>query len=219
MPELAAEARQRVQVGGALDRRAADAKQEALLAARRFFTATNEEACIRPLAIQLGYLGASAQVDVSSQGQVRVRCQGDVAVPEEGARSARDGDYVRGTRLPFPIDGPDCKYSALFDPRSFFDALGGAFIVFADANSQAILFLRLLQERGAAGANAMLFDKVRRWIESASSEAPAEFGVRAWSAYLACVREGSFFFLSMSSLQSVCRHLPGYSSSKTWQAF
>ena len=35
---------------------------------------------------------------------------------------------VRGTRLPFPADGPSCKYAALFDLRPAFDALRDAFV-------------------------------------------------------------------------------------------
>ena len=58
-PELPAEARQRFRVGQEVNRESERAKQEALLAARRFFTVANEEVCIRPLAVRLGYLGAA----------------------------------------------------------------------------------------------------------------------------------------------------------------
>ena len=43
--------------------------------------------------------------------------------------------YVRGTREPFPMLGPACKYMALFDDRPMFDALRLAFLVQADPHS------------------------------------------------------------------------------------
>ena len=206
LPELAAEARRHVQVASLLESQAGHAKMEALCAARGFFCVANEEVFIRPLAIRFGYLMAGVHVDIGINGQVSLRLHQDAASLGEGASSAQDNNgYVKGTkRLPFPIGGPDCKYSALFDSSPVFDSLREAFIVFADRGSRATLFLHCLQEQGLSDRHESFFGKLQQWIDTASPlEAPVDFGVRAWSAYLACVRKVSYLF-SVDELLAVC---------------
>ena len=204
-PGLAAEARQCAQISMDSNRIANNAKQEALSAARRFFVVANEETCIRSIAIQSGYLDATTQVEIGSNGQVSVNTALEYASLCEGMQSARDNNgFVRGTRVLFPRGGPECKYAALFDPRPVFDSLRATFMGYADPSSQAILFLRRLQEQGAEDTNSGFFTKVRRWIDTATPVGePSDFGVRAWSAYLICVQESSYFF-SIDELLAIC---------------
>ena len=54
--------------------------------------------------------------------------------------------YVRGTRDAFPVIGPSCKYTALFDPRPVFDALRRAFLVHADPCLRVHTFQRGLKQ-------------------------------------------------------------------------
>jgi hypothetical protein len=199
-PDLVTEARQRHRLGQQLDGEYEIAKREALAAARGFFTVANEEVRVRPLAIQMGYLSAAARVDRGSHGQLQVTCQDDPAGQTEGLRSARDEDgYVRGAkRAPFPRDGPDCKYSALFDPRPAFDGLREAFMV-------RRLFLSLLEAQVVDGASKTFHASVRQWLATAApSDEPADFGPRAWKAYLACVRNAKYY-LSVGELVAICQ--------------
>ena len=206
-PELAVEARQRFQVSLVMNRDSERAKREALLAARRFFTVANEEMCIRPLAVRLGYLGAATRVDRGSHGQLQVTCVHDPTGQKEGMCSARDEDgYVRGTkRVPYPVDGPDCKYSALFDPRPVFDALREAFMLFKSSRAPGRLFLNLLQEQAVDDSNETFRGLVGQWLATSSpSGPPPDFAVRAWSAYLKCVTEPGYYF-SVDELLAICK--------------
>ena len=60
----------------------------------------------------------------------------------DGTKSAMDGaGHVRGTRIPFPADGPTSRYAALFDKRPCFDALRESFMVTNDRRSKPDAFL------------------------------------------------------------------------------
>ena len=53
--------------------------------------------------------------------------------------------YVRGTRDAFPVFGPSCKYTALFDDRPEFDALRLLFLIHADQHQEVSTFVSKLQ--------------------------------------------------------------------------
>ena len=102
------------------------------------------------------------------------------------------------------LNGPDCKYSALFDARPAFDALREAFLIFADPNSQAVVFTRLLSELGVPATTAEFIGKLRQWNTTPLLvHAPVAFNTRAWNAYLDCIRQGSYFF-SVDELLGIC---------------
>ena len=205
-PEVAVEAKCRVDLGREAEAQAESARERMLVASRSFFTVTNEENLIRPVAVQLGYLNARTKVSVGSQGQILMKTDPGAFGTEEGLQSAKTEDgYVRGLkRVKFPCDGPSCRYSALFDTRSIFDPLRASFLVYGDPNVRATSFLQMMEERGANAVNTPFLAEVQAWMQTTSPvEAPPDFGVRAWSAYLACIREGSYFF-SIDELLSIC---------------
>ena len=196
-PEVAMDARRCVQLSQEDDRRAESARAQILIASRSFFTAENEHGFIRSVAVEIGYISATTQVSLGNNGQLVVRGDAQGVAVEEGLQSASTEDgYVRGLkRVRFPPDGPSCKYSALFDPRPIFDALREAFLVYGDANGRATSFLRHMARLGIHSRNYSFMAELEAWTAStAPAEAPMNFGVRAWNAYLACVQHGTYFF-------------------------
>jgi len=156
--------------------------------------------------MQLGYLSANNEVRHDSAGRIEVLCTDPAAGLEEGARSARDeAGNVRGSSGKiFPQNGPGCKYSALFDPNPSFDALREAFMIFGDPNSKADTFVRLLMQQVAGRKHLTFTRNVQTWIAAATSDCePMGFGVRAWSAYLSCVQDKSYYF-SVDELLAMC---------------
>ena len=112
-PALAAEAERSVDAGKRDTREKDAACKEAVLYSHSFFTVASEELLVRPLAIRLGYFAADGEVSVDIGGQLRVR----VPVSEdtnchEAFKSVKDElGNIRGLqRVPFPADGPMCKY-------------------------------------------------------------------------------------------------------------
>ena len=54
--------------------------------------------------------------------------------------------YIRGTdKIPFPNDGPTCKYTALFDSSPEFDPLRLSFLIYGDGQSGVHTFLSRLE--------------------------------------------------------------------------
>ena len=133
--------------------------------------------------MRVGYLSPGASIAIGSSGQVCTKL--DIETEREGyegLQSARsDTGQVDGTlpRIPFPVDGPDCKYNVLFDTRPAFDTLREAFMVHADPDAQANLFLRLLREQGLGATSVDFAEKVLQWIGIASPVlAPVNFDAR-----------------------------------------
>ena len=84
----------------------------------------------------LGAVGAHALHPSTSARQQRARGVRSRAAGRAHQVAARDErGFVKGTQLPFPADGPDCKYSALFDPRPAFDNLRESFLLHGDAGA------------------------------------------------------------------------------------
>ena len=205
-PEVAMEARRCVELGRDADRRAESAREQVLIASRRFFTAANEHAFIRSVAVEMGYISATTQVTVENNGQLLVRDNAGSVAVVEGLQSASTEDgYVKGAkRVLFPHDGPNCKYSALFDPRPMFDFLRAAFLVYGDPDLRATSFLRLMEARAVHSGNVSFLADVQAWMATTVPvEAPANFGARAWDAYLACVQDGRYYF-SVEELIGIC---------------
>ena len=205
-PEVAMEARRCVELGRNADRRAESAREQVLIASRRFFTAANEHAFIRSVAVEMGYISATTQVTVENNGQLLVRGDAGSVAVVEGLQSASTEDgYVKGAkRVLFPHDGPNCKYSALFDPRPMFDFLRAAFLVYGDPDLRATSFLRLMEARAVHSGNVSFLADVQAWMATTVPvEAPANFGARAWDAYLACVQDGRYYF-SVEELIGIC---------------
>ena len=123
-------------------------KATAIAESRIFFDVMQEAPLVRPLAIRLGYLPFDAVILVENEA-LRVNLSSSEASSHscDGAASAHDeAGYIRGTRILFPPDGPQCKYSALFDPRPEFDAIRESFIVQCDPEQQPHTFLKILLE-------------------------------------------------------------------------
>ena len=63
-------------------------------------------------------------------------------------RAAKRSTEQNYARTPFPENGPQSKYSALFDSRLMFDGLREAFMIFGDPASKPMTFLGHLQSQG-----------------------------------------------------------------------
>ena len=118
--------------------------------------------------------------------------------------ACQDG-FVRGTRLSFPLIGPSCKYSALFDDRNEFDALRLQFLIQADSCSGIHHIIceieRLMLER-SAGLSSGQTHTVQLFLESAlhwrncltGMQEPSMFASRAWPAYIESIKDPSYYF-------------------------
>ena len=123
----------------------------------------------------------------------------------EGLLSAMTEDgKVRGTRTDFPVDGPSCKYIALFDRRPIFDHLRKAFLLHAGVESKPSTFLSLLEMLDIERKHRDFADALRGWATSSlPMEHPPDFGRRAWPAYLLAISRASYF-LAADELIAVC---------------
>ena len=97
---------------------------------------------IRPIAIRLGYLDPDTKITLEAGPRnlgTRIVARGEAGANQcEGLQSAADVDgFVRAAnrstkqnyaRTPFPENGPQSKYSALFDSRWMFDGSRHAFM-------------------------------------------------------------------------------------------
>eukprot|EP00973_Karenia_brevis_P005694 776596-Karenia_brevis.AAC.1 len=104
-----------------MSRRAAaqvtQAKADALLRSRSFFSLRYERNFVRPIAVRLGYLPADVEVIQDENGRIHLRSEVSQSNHVfEGMQSACDADgYARGARNLFPSDASSFKYFALFD--------------------------------------------------------------------------------------------------------
>ena len=188
-------------------------KREAIVASRAFFRPEFERNVVRPLAVRCGYMIADVDLITAANGcTVSLRHASlfrDRFVSPGLERAQTEDGYVKGTRIKFPADGPDCKYCALFDARPEFDALREIFLITADPNSKVDTFLRSANDAGLTtasgpGANQSFLTKVQNWAAFAlATDEPAAFGARAWESYLACVRCPQYFF-SVDELVGMC---------------
>jgi hypothetical protein len=174
---------------------------------------------IRPIAISLGYLDTDVEITCGcgpGHHRMRIVAQGGAGANQcEGVQSAADDDgFVKATkrlaaqnyaRIPFPEDGPQSKYSALFDSRSMFDGLRENFMTWADPASKPMRFLDQLRLQASSLANDRFQSKVDAWAMATDPDAmPEDFGRRAWGAYLHCVQNRSYYF-SPEELVAICR--------------
>ena len=128
----------------------------------------------------------------------------------ESAKS--DAGHVKGTLQPFPVDGPSCKYAAIFDTRPAFDALRLAFLLHADPHLQIETAMGALASVIAADdaepallAGAFAFyEQMQRWSQRNMPMCdPPDFSTRAWGAYLKCIQRTDYYF-SVEELLVVC---------------
>ena len=155
-PNLAAESHMVFTLGEQEIRHEHDAKHDVVEACRTFLCDVVDKSCIRDLAMRLGYLPGDVQDSVYED--------------YDGTKSVRDEKgCVKGTRIKFPDDGPDCEYEALFDKRPMFDALRMAFLVYGDPMSTASTFIRLLREGGIAEHNDFI-SCLERWIRATARD-------------------------------------------------
>ena len=113
--------------------------------------------------------------------------------------------YVRGTRDPFPLIGPTCRYEALFDVRPEFDALRLSFLISADPRQLIETFVTKLQSLVSESIETLserqrqrCFDFLERAVAWGNLHAPVleppNFASRAWPAYLACIKNSNYYF-------------------------
>ena len=173
-----------------------------------FFRQELEMRLIRPLAKLLGYLPSDVLIDCDENGVPRtVVVRNEDRNTYEGCATACDDlGFVKGTqRIPFPVDGPDCKYCALFDARPMFDPLRQTFLTFNDQASKPSSLLIFLESPDFLGAPVGFISALRAWHDLHNiNEEPEQFGVRAWNAYLMCVRNEAYFF-SVDELTAICQ--------------
>ena len=110
--------------------------------------------------------------------------------------------FVKGTRELFPMIGPSCKYTALFDGRPCFDKLREAFLTLGHCKSAAFLSasraLLLSESLPTVAREALqrIQDKVEHAVtRSEETLEPPDFASRAWPAYLAFIEKQGYYFL------------------------
>ena len=111
-------------------------KLETVLSSRDFFHTNNEVMVVRPLAVQMGYIPADVDVFALPESE-RARLVEQPSNNEflKDAFSNVNGEvFVRVTRHPFPMIGPSCRYTALFDDRPEFDALRLSFATYRNSS-------------------------------------------------------------------------------------
>ena len=177
-----------------------------ILAGRMFFQPCNEATLIRPIAMYSEFLPDGVEVVLEANGRLRVTNASNF--PEwtyEGLMSAMSADgKVCGTRVAYPTDGPDCKYSALFDERPMFDNLRIAFLLHAGTESKPTTFLACLDIVDDDRSCHDFAEAVRAWAAPSQMMAhPPDFGRRAWTAYLQAIRSTSYFFAG-DELIAIC---------------
>ena len=207
-PELAAESQAVHQEAKERSTRFDAAKKDALRASRScFFIPEMEEHYVRRLAVQFDYVPRGMDVFALIRAGQEVSVGGIRSSFLESAQT-EDG-FVKGTRTPFPSNGPSCRYLALFDQRPCFDALRMSFVVDADPESGPRVLIHALATVLEGDDvcytyvdKAITFvEKLREWNErSVSVEKPVGFPSRAWPAYLHCIREHSNYYFSVEEI-------------------
>ena len=122
-------------------------KQETVRTSRDFFIREMEQLIIRPLAIQMGYIPDNVNVFSLTEAErvALLVCPDNSAFLQEAFWTEGGCEYVKGTRNYFPVVGPTCKYTALFDGRPEFDALRLSFLIDADQYKEVFTFSNKLQ--------------------------------------------------------------------------
>ena len=147
---------------------------------------------VRPLAVQMGFIPADVDVFELPQSE-RARLVEQPSNNEflKDAFSNVNGEvFVRGTRHPFPMIGPSCRYTALFDDRPEFDALRLSFLISADPTQSSETFVTKLQCLVCEFVDSLsaqqtqscvtFSDKVSSWLNLPSPiQEPPNFASRA----------------------------------------
>ena len=179
-------------------------------ALRVFFTAETEASIIAPLAVLLGFIPAAGNYRECSAAELE-----NLQVENDGAlcsflapaffENAVGLRLVRGTRLPFPADGPSCKYAALFDLRPAFDALRDAFV--KESPEFRLLLGDVLGPVEDDETQGVVLSFLDVWDEyehcKCRAEPPPDFASRAWLAYTDALMSGQYF-LSVDELLLIC---------------
>jgi hypothetical protein len=186
-----------------------DHAKEALLASSRlFFTELNEARIIRPLAFLLDFIPTlneilrktRADLDQSSAPYLDFNCD---FLHEPWHEDSHGSKLVRGTRIPYPANGPASKYEALFDSRPCFDPLRYSFLVagglgsFLEGLSGILCSVSNHDDVGANSiATARAFEAhVRSYrLTLVTIDAPVDFAARTWAAYLKSISDKSYYF-------------------------
>ena len=108
------------------------------------------------------------------------------------AVDAQGRKYVKGTRIPWPVDAPLGKMEALFDSRACFDSLRWCFVVHADPDGSVRVFTQCLREQCTRQDAEPDMRALHPLLESLQEfatherapEMPDFFLQRAWSSYL-----------------------------------
>ena len=170
-------------------------------ACRMFFSASAEEAVVRRLAVAVGFIPSG--VDVLRRDADGVDRHGWLAPAYEVVHGSL---RVCGNHeVSFPSGGPDCKYSALFDPRSCFDDLRTSFVEEAGV-CVVINFIDSMLTADQASADMVghmfvFHEALVRFQETmtAHGDWPRSFARVAWPTYLE-VLNTSHYFLSVQEL-------------------
>jgi hypothetical protein len=185
-------------------------RQRYHMALREFFTAETEASIISPLAFLLGFIPAAGEYQGCSSAELeQLQAENDGACCSFLApaffEDAAGRPMVRGTRLPFPADGPTCKYAALFDIRPVFDALRDAFV--KESTEFRLLLGDVMGPLEDAGVQGVVLNFLDVWDEyeqcKCRAEPPADFASRAWLAYTDALRSHQYF-LSVDELLFIC---------------
>ena len=216
--ELLSEAREHWQRGKEAENRLRPAREELRVASRSFFSLENEKVLVRPVAITLGYIPGAVDVLRSSRAELDQAIDGHEPsllgkaffVDRQGVRR------VCGTQAIFPENGPICKYCALFDHRECFDALREAFLVASDPHNTTEHFQtvtgdmlgtdEVLRYEHVVSAGIEFIDRIHALAKDilAPPDAPVNFALRAWKAYLDALRNENYY-LSVPELLVISR--------------
>ena len=121
-----------------------------------------------------------------------------------------------GTQTIFPENGPNCKYTALFDHRECFDALREAFLVASDPHNTTDHFAtvagdmlgtdEVLRHEHVVSAGIEFIERIHALAPAilAPSGAPVDFAARAWESYLDALCNNNYYF-SVNELLVISR--------------
>ena len=112
-------------------------KKELLQTSRGFFDKALEASVVRPLAARIDCIPTGVDIftlsdDVDKDWNHQTQ---EYEFAKEAFFLLGQVKTVKGTQLPFPANGPSCKYTALFDPHHAYDAIRVDFLLRLDKNS------------------------------------------------------------------------------------
>ena len=166
-----------------------------------------EQSIIRRLAVEMGYFPADTDVFnlADAEREEFVQGRGDAEFLKDAFWVDNGSVYVRRTRDAFPVIGPSCKYTALFDDRPEFDALRLLFLAQTDQHQKVFAFVTKLQNLieetmdtmagGVLDRACVFLETATAWsnLQSPTTE-PPNFARRAWGAYTECVKDTSYYY-------------------------